>query len=69
VFSKFDVRTDYWWFYDTKARLDAGQRRVKVVLRNGWRDPATGEERFLYLNRLIIYRDPAEGRGGGEPPG
>jgi hypothetical protein len=70
VFSTFDVKTDYWWFYDAKAALDAGKHRVKVVLRNGWRDPATGEEkRFLYVNRLIIYRDPAEGRSAGEPPG
>jgi hypothetical protein len=70
VFSTFDVKTDYWRFYDTKAALDAGEHRVKVVLRNGWRDPATGEEkRFLYVNRLVIYREPAEGRGAGERPG
>jgi len=69
VLSKFDAKTHYWWFYDTTARLGAGKHKVKVFLRNGWRDPATGEERFLYLNRLIIYRDPAEGRGEGEPPG
>ena len=69
VLSKFDVKTHYWWFYDTTARLDAGKHKVKVFLRNGRRDPATGEECFLYLNRLIIYRAPAEGRGEGEPPG
>ena len=60
VFSTFDVKTDYWWFYDTKAVLEAGKHNVKIVLRNGLRDPAAGEKRFLYLNRLALYRDPGD---------
>jgi len=69
VFSTFDVKTVYWWFYDTKALLEAGEHNVKIVLRNGLRDRATGEKRFLYLNRLALYRDPTEGPGAGKPPG
>jgi hypothetical protein len=66
VLSTSVVTSDYWWFYDTRATLDAGKHKVKVVLRNGFRDPAAGEKRFLYLNRLAVYRDPGEERGAGK---
>ncbi len=62
VLAAFDVTTAYWWFYEARAALDAGTHEVEVVLRNGLRG-AAGENRFLYLNRLAAYRDPAEGRG------
>jgi hypothetical protein len=65
VLSSFDVTTDYWWFYDTKAALDAGKHDIEVVLRNGFRDPVARQRRFLYVNRLAVYRDPGEGRGAG----
>jgi hypothetical protein len=64
--STFDVTTDYWWLYETTAVLGAGEHTVDIVLRNGFWDPAAGEERFLYVNRLAVYRDPAEGRRAGE---
>jgi hypothetical protein len=56
----FAVTTDYWWFYETKAVLGAGKHTINVVLLNGFRDAAAGEERFLYLNRLALYRDAGE---------
>jgi hypothetical protein len=56
----FAVTTDYWWFYETKAVLGAGKHTINVVLLNGFRDPAVGEKRFLYLNRLALYRDAGE---------
>jgi hypothetical protein len=56
----FAVTTDYWWFYEAKAELAAGRHNIKVVLLNGFRDPAAGEKRFLYLNRLAVYRDARE---------
>ncbi len=56
----FAVTTDYWWFYEAKAELAAGKHTIKVVLLNGFRDPAAGEKRFLYLNRLAVYRDAGE---------
>jgi hypothetical protein len=65
--STFAVTTDYWWFYETKAVLGAGEHTINVVLLNGFRDPAAGEKRFLYLNRLAVYRDPGEERGAGKP--
>jgi hypothetical protein len=55
--SAFAVTTDYWWFYETNAVLGAGNHAIDVVLLNGFRDPAAGEKRFLYLNRLALYRD------------
>jgi hypothetical protein len=61
VFSTFDVKTDYWWFYDAKAVLEAGKHTVKIVLRNGFRAAAAGEKRFVYINRLALYRDAGEG--------
>ncbi len=64
--STFDVTTDYWWFYETKAMLGAGKHTIDIVLRNGLWDRAAGEGRFLYVNRLAVYREPAEGRGAGE---
>ncbi|MEE9456514.1 MAG: carbohydrate-binding domain-containing protein, partial [bacterium] len=64
--STFAVTTDYWWFYETKAVLGAGKHIINVVLLNGFRDPAAGEKRFLYLNRLAVYRDPGEERGAGK---
>ena|GEM_PF-1980891 len=64
--STFDVTTDYWWLYETTAVLGAGEHTVDIVLRNGFWDPAAGEERFLYVNRLAVYRDPAEERRAGE---
>lgn len=64
--STFDVTTDYWWFYETTAVLGAGKHTVDIVLRNGFWDRAAGEERFLYVNRLAVYRDPAEERGAAE---
>lgn len=67
--SAFDVTTDYWWFYEMRTRLKAGTHEVKVVLRNGLADRAAGEKRFLYVNRLAVFRDPAEGRGAGKPSG
>ena len=63
VLSTFAVTSDYWWFYDTRTTLDPGKHEIKVILRNGLPDRATGETRVLYVNRLAIYRDPAEGRG------
>jgi hypothetical protein len=65
--STFAVTTDYWWFYETKAVLRAGKHTIDVVLRNGFRDAAAGEKRFLYINRLAVYRDPGEERGAGKP--
>ena len=56
----FAVTTDYWWFYETKAVLGAGKHTINVVLLNGFRDAAAREERFLYLNRLALYRDAGE---------
>jgi hypothetical protein len=56
----FAVTTDYWWFYETKAVLGAGKHTINVVLLNGFRDPAAREKRFLYLNRLALYRDAGE---------
>jgi hypothetical protein len=56
----FAVKTDYWWFYETKAVLGAGKHTITVVLLNGYRDPAAGEKRFLYLNRLALFRDAGE---------
>jgi hypothetical protein len=63
VLSTFAVTSDYWWFYDTRMTLDPGKHEIKVILRNGLPDRATGETRVLYVNRLAVYRDPAEGRG------
>lgn len=56
----FAVTTDYWRFYETKAVLGAGKHTISVVLLNGFRDAAAGEKRFLYLNRLALYRDAGE---------
>ncbi len=53
------VTTDYWWFYETKAVLGAGKHTIDVVLLNGFRG-AADENRFLYLNRLAVYRDAAK---------
>ncbi|HUV86732.1 MAG TPA: carbohydrate-binding domain-containing protein [bacterium] len=64
--STFVVTSDYWWFYETRAALDAGEHEIKITLRNGMLDRATGEKRFLYLNRLAVYRDPGEERGAGK---
>jgi hypothetical protein len=69
VLATFAVTSEYWWFYDTRATLDAGEHEIEVVLLNGFRDPATGASRFLYVNRLVIYRNPAENAGAGEAPG
>lgn len=64
--ANFAVTTDYWWLYETRAALDAGEHEIKIILRNGTLDRATGEKRFLYLNRLALYRDPGEERGAGK---
>ena len=65
----FDVTTDYWWFYEKRTALEAGTHEIKVVLRNGLVDRAAGEKRFVYVNRLAVYRDPADERGTGKPSG
>ncbi len=67
--STFAVTSVYWWFYKTRTRLKAGKHKVIVELHNGLRHGAGGRERFVYLNRLAVYRDPAAGRGAGEPSG
>ena len=57
----FPVQTGYWWFYETSVILSAGKHTIDVVLLNGFGDRATGEKRFLYINRLALYRHEGEG--------
>jgi hypothetical protein len=57
----FPVQKDYWWFYETSVVLSAGKNTIDVVLLNGFGDPATGEKRFFYINRLALYRPAGEG--------
>jgi hypothetical protein len=54
--SAFDVTSGYWWLYDTEVVLGAGKHKIDVVLLNGFR--GRGEKRFLYLNRVAVYRPP-----------
>jgi hypothetical protein len=69
VCSTFPVKTRCWWFYDSTARLDAGKHRVKVVLLNGANDAATGEKRYVFVNRLAVYRAPDEEAEEPKPSG
>ncbi len=50
------VGTTFWRFYEMECELGAGVHEVKAVFSNDYCDPATGSNRDLFINRIIIYR-------------
>ncbi len=50
------VDSAFWRFYELKSRLAPGFHEVEAVFQNDYCDPKSGEDRDLFLNRLIIYR-------------
>jgi hypothetical protein len=50
------VDTTFWRFYEMEYELSAGVHEVEAVFSNDYCDPATGSNRDLYVNRIIIYR-------------
>jgi hypothetical protein len=50
------VVTNYWRFYEVTTELDAGAHDIDVFLCNPFRDPASGRDRLLLVNRLAVYR-------------
>ncbi|UCH78196.1 MAG: hypothetical protein JSU81_10810 [Candidatus Coatesbacteria bacterium] len=50
--------TNFWRFYEVTAELAAGPHEIDVRFCNPFRDPATGRDRLLFINRLAVYRAP-----------
>jgi hypothetical protein len=50
------VDAPFWRFYEMKCGLAAGFHDIRVSFKNDYFDPASGENRDLLLNRVIIYR-------------
>jgi hypothetical protein len=54
-------------FYECACDLAAGPHEVRLTFLNDYYDPATGANRDLFLNRLIVYQnEPTESNSGSE---
>jgi hypothetical protein len=55
------VDGDYWAFYELSRPFDKlGPHRVTATFVNDFYDPETKSDRDLFVNRLIMYRRPAD---------
>lgn len=55
-FVRTAVDTPFWRFYEMTYDLSAGPHDLKISFLNDYCDPATGSDRDLYVNRIILYR-------------
>lgn len=50
------VDAAFWRFYELECELGAGPHEVEAAFRNDYYDAASGSNRDLYVNRIVIYR-------------
>ena len=59
------VDASFWRFYELECELGAGERKVEAVFCNDYYDAASGSNRDLFVNRIIIYRrEPGNVKSG-----
>ncbi|MGD8719845.1 MAG: carbohydrate-binding domain-containing protein [Candidatus Zixiibacteriota bacterium] len=56
------VDAAYWRFYRTSVSCRAGPHRLSVKFLNDYYDPSTGENRDLFVNRVIVFRESSSGK-------
>jgi hypothetical protein len=50
------VDSDYWGFYEVEYELSRGETDVTITFKNDYFEAETGENRDLFVNRVVIFR-------------
>ncbi|UCH77760.1 MAG: DUF2723 domain-containing protein [Candidatus Coatesbacteria bacterium] len=50
------VDSDYWGFYEAEYELKRGETEVTIAFKNDFYDAETGENRDLFVNRVVVFR-------------